>query len=155
MKPVFKITLPIYYTANKRKKLTKKQQFFKGKKLVKYVTRPTTFMIGMNWYRDANHFEINKVFKYLHEIAGAQLIRQRPRKIDLDATYYWVGKVYYNNVTSDGHNVSPVLNKAGFDAMTRSKCIIDDNVKIIKGGKEKYFYDKDNPRYELYLVKIE
>ncbi len=129
------LTLPVYYT-----------QVFK--------TKPAkTFLVGMNWYRNAHHFIKNEVKTWFTD----DILRQLR---ELNATPilgpYEIAIVYhYKSKVSDLGNVCGLASKHVNDAFEKYGLIENDNVKFCK--KEAYYvgeYDKENPRAEVFVRAV-
>ena len=126
------ITLPVYYT-----------QYLK--------TKPDrTFLVGMNWYRNAHHHIKNKVKTWFTD----EILRQL-READAQAIkgHYELAIIYhYKSVVSDLGNVCGLASKHANDAFEKYGLIENDNVKFCK--KEAYYVgtaDKENPRVEIFV----
>ena len=129
------LTIPCYYT-----------QTFKTK-------ADKTFLVNMNWYRNAHHFIKNTVKQYYNTFIMDQLrtINAAPIK----GPYELAFKYYYKSVVSDLDNVAGLANKHFNDAAQAYGLVENDNVKFCK--KSCYFVggqDKDNPRIEIYVRAI-
>lgn len=125
------VVIPCYYT-----------QVFKTKK-------DKTFLVNLNWFRNAHHFISNEVKQYFNEEIITQLKTQELKKIE---GQYELAIIYhYKNTTSDLDNVAAMGNKFFNDAMQAMGTVENDNVKFCK--KSTYYVgeqDKDNPRLELF-----
>ena len=126
------ITLPVYYT-----------QVLKTK-------ADRTFLVGMNWYRNAHHHIKNQVKTWFTD----EILRQL-RNLDAQpivGTYEIAIVYHYKSVVSDLGNVCGLASKHANDAFEKYGLIQNDNVKFCK--KEAYYvgdYDKENPRVEIYV----
>lgn len=126
------ITVPIYYTQEFKTKDNK------------------TFLVGMNWYRNAVHFLSNKVKQHYHSTIKSQVQNLSfPDKFTLDI------KVFYKNSNCDGSNISSLMEKYVLDALQENNVIVNDNVKYHMGttwsiGGE----DKHNPRCEISIKSL-
>ncbi len=126
------MTLPIYYTQN-----------FKTKK-------DKTFMVGMNWYRNAHYILANDVKNRYHSMIARQLhgINERFSKPFM---HY---KLFYKTASSDMMNVVDCIDKFTMDALQECGMIENDNVKFYQrafievGGK-----DRENPRMEVVVME--
>lgn len=125
-----KLILPIYYTNTYKTKADK------------------TFFVGLNWYRNAHHFEQNKVKKYFQELVAEQLSEQTYSQYRLDM------HLYYKNPSSDGHNVT-VIEKFVLDALQDNNVVVNDNVKNHLGTTWTVAaQDKENPRLEITIKEV-
>lgn len=126
------ITLPIYYTQH-------------------YKTKPSkTFMVGMNWFRNAHHHEQNAVKKYYHDLVAAG-----PLPSPTTSPFRLEIVVYYRNPASDGSNIASMFEKFILDSLQTLKIIPQDNVKHHYGtiwsvGGQ----DTANPRVEITLKDV-
>ena len=123
-----KIILPIHYT-----------QTYKTKK-------SKTFLVGLNWYRNAHYLVSNKVKQYYHELVAKQIKKERFDKIKL---HY---KVYAQRNGTDGHNIRAVLEKFFMDGLVESGAIKDDDISHVLGDTSEYFIDKESPRIEIEII---
>jgi len=122
---MIKLTFPIYYV-----------QEFK--------TKPSkTFLVGLNWYRNAHHMLSNKVKAHYHELVLEQVLGRRFGKVKL---HY---KVYAGRNGTDGHNIRAVMEKFICDGLVECGALEDDSIEFLKGDTSEYFIDKLNPRIEV------
>lgn len=124
------ITLPIYYTQTFRTKKSK------------------TFLVGMNWLRNAHYLVSNKVKKDYHEIVAKQLKSLTFKKIRLEY------RVYVSRRNTDGHNIRAVIEKFFLDGLVECGAIKDDSIDYVIGDTSEYFLDKENPRIEIDIIPI-
>lgn len=125
------ITLPIHYT-----------QEFKTKK-------SKTFLVGLNWYRNAHHRISNTVKHHYHELVAEQIKDKKFNKIRL---HY---RVYVARNGTDGHNIRSVIEKFFLDGLVDHGSIADDNTQeYVMGDTTEYFIDKDFPRIEIEIIEI-
>ena len=128
------ITLPIYYTQN-----------FKTKK-------PKSFMLGLNWYRNAYFRLSNDVKRHYHKLIASQLDSDCER-FNKPFLHY---KLFYKNASSDMMNVVSVVDKFLLDVLQKNGVISNDNVRIYtKAMIEVAGQDKDNPRVEVTIKECE
>jgi hypothetical protein len=128
------IVLPIYWTKT-------------------FKTKPDkTILCGMNWYRNAHHFDQNKWKKEFAEIVHQQL----PQEFIPLTTYKLFTKLYYKNPNCDGENITSLIHKVVLDALQEYNLAPQDSVKyhlgsawVVEGQ------DKENPRAEITLIPIE
>lgn len=130
---MIKLTLPIYYT-----------QEFKTKK-------PKTFLVGMNWYRNAHYHIQNKVKKDFGEIVKKGIGDQVFKFAD---QYQVVYTYHYKSAVSDLANVTGMTSKFVNDTLQELGVVPNDNVKFLV--KETHIVgeqDKDNPRVEVEIIE--
>jgi len=128
---MIKLTFPIYYV-----------QEFK--------TKPSkTFLVGLNWYRNAHHMLSNKVKAHYHELVKQQIGNTKFDKIKI--TYH----IYAGRNGTDGHNIRAVMEKFICDGLVEAGCIKDDSIEFLKRDSSIYFIDKENPRIEVYIEDYE
>ena len=119
------ITIPVYYTKS-----------FKTKK-------DKTFLVTLNWYRNAHHYEQNIVKQYFAELIKEQLTNAKP----LDNKYCVSYEYYYKNPVSDMPNVTAMCSKWVNDALQDLNLIPNDNVQyLVQETHRVRIQDKDNPR---------
>jgi len=126
------ITLPVYYT-----------QTFKTK-------ADKTFLVNLNWYRNAHYFIKNSVKQWFNTDIISQLTAQSAQPIT--GTYELAFVYYYKSVVSDLDNVCAMANKSFNDAAQAYGLVENDNVKFCR--KSCYFVgglDKLNPRVEVFI----
>jgi len=123
-----KFTLPIHYTER-----------YKTKK-------PKTFLVGLNWYRNAHFLANNKVKHHYHELVKDQIGKNKFSKIRL---HY---KVYAARNGTDGHNIRAVIEKFFMDGLVDCGAIEDDDISHVLGDTSEYFIDKENPRIEIEII---
>ena len=123
------ITLPIYYTET-------------------YKTKPDkTLLVSLNWYRNAVHFQQNKVKQYYHSLVASQLppAITGPYRLHID--------LYYKNPSSDGSNIVALSEKMVLDALQEHHIITNDNVLYHLGTTWAIAgQDKLNPRVEITII---
>ena len=117
---MIKLTFPIYYV-----------QEFK--------TKPSkTFLVGLNWYRNAHHMLSNKVKAHYHELVKQQIGDTKFNKVLIDYN------VYAGRNGTDGHNIRAVMEKFICDGLVECGALKDDNIEFLKGDSSAYFIDKEN-----------
>ena len=129
------LTIPCYYT-----------QTFKTKK-------DKTFLVNLNWFRNAFHFIKNEVKQYYNTLIINQLTAMKVTPIK--GPYELAFKYYYKSIVSDLDNVCAMANKHFNDAAQAYGLVENDNVKYCK--KSCYYVaeqDKLNPRIEIYIRAI-
>lgn len=126
------IVLPVYYT---EKYKTKKDK---------------TFLVGMNWYRNAHFILNNKVKHSYHEIIKKKVNNIKFKRIIL--TY----RVYIKRKGTDGHNIRSIIEKFLLDGLVESKAIKNDSTPdfVLEDKGTKYFIDKLNPRMEIDIEEV-
>lgn len=124
-----KITLPIYY-----------EQKFKTKK-------SKTFLVGLNWYRNAHHNVSNNVKIHYHELTAKAIGSKKFKTIRL------IYNVYAGRNGTDGHNIRSVIEKFFMDGLVTCGAIPDDNIAYVLGDTSNYFIDKENPRIEIEIIE--
>lgn len=125
-----KIVLPIHYT-----------QTFRTKK-------DKTFLVGMNWYRNAHFLVTNKVKSDYHNMVAKQLKSLTFKKIRLEY------RVYVSRKNTDGHNIRSVIEKFFLDGLVECGAIKDDSIDYVVGDTSLYFLDKENPRIEILIEPV-
>lgn len=125
-----KITLPIYYTIEKKTKKSK------------------TILVALNWYRNA-HFQISdKVKKHYHYLTAKEVWDIKFNKIKLKY------KVFIKRSWTDYHNVRSILEKFFLDWLVENWNIVDDNENYVLWDLWCEVYkDKDNPRIEIEILE--
>ena len=123
------LALPIYYTKT-------------------YKTKPDkTILVGLNWFRNAVHFEQNEVKKYYHDLIASSVLpppTSGPYRLEII--------VYYKNSACDGSNIASMFEKFILDSFQTLNIVKQDNVKYHYGtiwsiGGQ----DTTNPRVEITL----
>ena len=128
---MIQITLPIHYT-----------QTYKTKK-------SKTFLVGMNWYRNAHYLVSNKVKEHYHGLVSRALGKQYFNKIKLKY------RVYVGRKNTDGHNIRSVIEKFFLDGLVEGGLIKDDSIDYVIGDSSYYFLDKENPRIEITIIPVQ
>jgi len=129
-----KIILPIYFT-----------QEFKTKD-------PKTFLVGMNWFRNAFHHQQNLVKSHYHSIVSEQLTNSSLR---IEGQYTLSIKLYYKNTSCDGSNIFAMMEKFTLDALQSLEVTKQDNVKFHIGTTTTVIeQDKLNPRVEIEIIEV-
>ena len=128
------LSLPIYFTNTYKTKDDK------------------TFLVGMNWFRNAHHHEQNKVKKYYHELIETHAANLAKCK----GTYTLDIQVYYKNSACDGSNIASLMEKFVLDALQQFEIVEQDNVKYHLGTTWSVAgQDKENPRCEIQIIHKE
>jgi hypothetical protein len=106
---MIQLTIPVYYTKT-------------------FKTKPDkTFLCSLNWYRNAFHFEQNKVKQYFHDLITEQLKGAAP----ITGKYRIVYDYYYKNTASDLPNVTPMCSKWVNDTLQDLNLVKNDSVKYL------------------------
>ena len=122
--------MPIYYT-----------EYFK--------TKPSkTFLVNLNWYRNAYHHQQNKVKQdYL------ELIKEQVLQIPTVDQFYLKFTLYYKNTSCDGGNIIALMEKFILDILQELSIVPNDNVKHHLGSTwDIGGQDKLNPRCEVTII---
>ena len=129
------LTIPCYYT-----------QCFKTK-------TDKTFLVGMNWYRNAHHHIKNEVKTWFTNELLSQLkaCNAKPIKGKYEVAFNY----YYKNPSSDLMNVCGLASKHANDAFEKYGLIENDNVKhCVRECAYVAGQDKENPRVEIFVRAI-
>jgi len=121
------IILPIYYT-----------QTFK--------TKPDkTFLVGLNWERNAHYHIKSEVKRYYHDLIATQLNSHQPiGKFTTTTT------LYYKSPVCDPRNVISMMDKYLLDGLQVHNILTNDNVNYDMGGVvNPSIQDKTNPHIEI------
>ena len=98
----------------------------------KGVKKPKNFFLGMNWYRNAMHFEVNT---WKHNISDYCLQFDFGKHDNIRLHY----DVYFkNNVRRDIMNAVSVVDKFVLDHMVKVGAIPDDSFKYVKSYNINY-----------------
>jgi len=125
-----KLILPIYY-----------EQVFKTKK-------NKTILVNMGWYRNAHYQILNKVKAHYHDLVREQCTNEQFNNPLIQF------KIYAKRKGTDGGNIRSVIEKFALDGLVKAGVIPDDTIKYINKDMSEYFYDKNNPRAEIYLTEM-
>tara|TARA_R110000851_G_scaffold111570_1_gene235089 strand:+ start:2986 stop:3390 length:405 start_codon:yes stop_codon:yes gene_type:complete len=129
------ILLPIYYT---RVKKTKKN---------------STFLVGLNWYRNAHFTELSTVKNHYNDLIEKYI---SDWDFKINGRYGVIYKVYYKNPSCDAMNIISVIDKFAMDALQKLGITKEDNVKhYIKTFCDKPEQDRENPRIEILIKEIQ
>ena len=127
------ITVPCYFT-----------QTFK--------TKPDkTFLVGMNWLRQAYRYLQNTVKQEYSDLITPQLLSS---SFKIKGKYEVAYKYYYKSKVSDLLNVGALMSKYFLDAAQKAGIVEEDNVQYCV--KETFYVaeqDKENPRVEIFIRK--
>jgi hypothetical protein len=127
------LELPIYWT---KKYKTKKDK---------------TCLMSLNWYRNAHHFDQNKMKKDYHELVHKQIDDTK-----ISSTFKLKIEIYYKNPSCDGANIAALIEKVTLDALQEENVIINDNVQYHLGSSwEVLGQDKDNPRCLITIITVD
>jgi len=117
-----------------------------------FKTKPNkTVLAGMNWYRNAHHFDQNKMKKDYHELVHKQLTDTK-----INGTFKLRIEIYYKNSSCDGANIAALMEKVTLDALQEENVIVNDNVQYHLGSSwEILGQDKTNPRCIITIITTE
>lgn len=125
------ITVPCYYT-----------QTFQTKK-------SKTFLVGLNWSRNAHHYIQNTVKQTYSDIITPLLVQSG---FKIKGTYE-VAYVYnYKSKSSDLLNVGALMSKYFLDAAQKAGTVAEDNVQYCL--KESFYVgvqNKENPSVDIFI----
>ena len=76
------------------------------------------------------------------------------RNLNLDKEYIVSFKFYEPNQRRDIDNICGFAHKIILDTLTKANVIVDDKQKYIKGLKDEFYFDKNNPRIEVRIEKV-
>jgi len=124
---MLKLTFPIYYTQEFKKK------------------PPKTFLVGLNWYRNAHHMLSNKVKHHYHDLVEQQI---GDNKFDKVLIIY---HIFAKRNGTDGHNIRAVMEKFICDGLVECGVIKDDSIDYLVGDESVYRMDSENPRVEVFI----
>ena len=125
-----KITLPIYYQQSKLK----------------------SFLVGLNWYRNAHYQISNNTKKHYHSLIYDELIDSGIKLDEYEVLY----KLYYKNKSCDMMNVVSVIDKFLNDSLQDLGLIKNDNVQYYtRCISEVAEQDRVNPRIEITISEKE
>jgi len=125
---MIQFNLPVYYTET-------------------FKTKPDkTFLVSLNWYRNAHYHIQNKVKQYFSDLVKKELVGKSPLTTQYCITYIY----HYKNKTSDLPNVTPMTSKWVNDVLQAEGLVSNDNVQYLtKEIHEVGTFDKLNPRVEI------
>lgn len=118
-------TVPIYWTKH-------------------FKTKPSkTVLVGMNYYRNAHHFDQNNLKKYFHDLIGEQIQTSKPITSPFEVSI----SLYYKNTNCDPSNIISLIEKFSLDALQEYNIISNDTVLHHKGTQWSVVeQNKENPR---------
>ena len=121
------LQLPIYYTEH-------------------FKTKPSkTFLVGINWFRNAHHFAQNNIKQHYHQLVANQLLN--PVSFNKFIIDY---RLYYKSPVCDPSNIIALIEKFTLDALKLNNIIPDDNVNYHLGSSYSVVAkDTINPRVEI------
>ena len=123
------LSLPIYWT--------------------KGVHSPKSILVGINWFRNAHHFEQAKFKRDFHELLSSQLYNVAP----ISSTYTMNYRIYYKNPSCDGSNIVALIEKVVLDSFQQAGILQSDTVKFHLGSTWSIAgQDKQNPRCEIEII---
>jgi len=133
---MIEISLPIYFTQEFKTKDSK------------------TFLVGMNWYRNAHHYLQNQVKKHYAELVWLE-IDKLGKALRIEGQYTLEIELYYKNSSCDGSNIFAMMEKFTLDALQDLNMLEQDNVKYHLGTHTKVIeQDKHNPRVIIKVKKV-
>lgn len=107
--------------------------------------------LGLNWYRNAQHFESNTV-KQLYKDQMTPILEGYKFKEPIKITY-----TYYANDArkSDVDNKCSVVNKFFQDTLVSCGCISEDNYTVVPNVEYKFGkVDRGNGRVEILIEEL-
>ena len=125
---MIKLSIPVYFTNT-------------------FKTKPDkTFLVSLNWYRNANYHEQNKVKVHMSDLIANQL---NPFDV-LEGKYQVIYTYHYKNPSSDMPNVTPMASKWLNDTLQESGIVKNDNVQFLVEEIHRVgTKDTINPRVEI------
>lgn len=131
---MIQLTIPVYYTKEFKRKKDK------------------TFLISLNWYRNAFYQEQNLVKRYFHDLIKEQL---KGQSTSIIGQYEVIYTYYYRNSISDLPNVTPMCSKWVNDVLQELNIVQNDNVQyLVREVHEVGGQDRENPRAEILINTI-
>lgn len=122
--------LPIYWTKQRKSK-------------------PTTHLVGMNFYRNAHYFDQNKLKQDFQQILADQFT-----DLQTFTTYKVHYELYYKNPSCDGSNVIALMEKFFLDFAQSMGITPNDNVNYHLGSSWSIGgQDKTNPRCVITITE--
>ena len=125
-----KITLPIYYTIEKKKK------------------KNQTILVWFNWYRNAHFLISNKIKHHYSDIISKMNLP--PLKTPINIVY----TVYIKRKDTDYWNIRSVMEKFVLDWLVVNWIIPDDSFDYVKWDTTQVFLDKENPRITIEFIEL-
>lgn len=105
-----------------------------------------TFLVSLNWYRNAQYFIQNTVKHHFTELITPMVATLDP----IETKYQVLYTYHYKNASSDLPNVTPMCSKWLNDTLQLLNKVPNDNVKfLVREIHEVGSQDKDNPRCEI------
>jgi len=148
---MIKFSLPVYYTVERKREKIVKYKTKKGVAKTR-VVKDTVHLVGLNWFRNANPFTLNKAKEHYHSLVISSL---QGTKTKFEGKYSTEYKYFYKNNSSDAGNVVSVVEKFILDGLKEAGYITDDSVKYhIESDGWTVEQDKDNPRLEITIKEI-
>lgn len=124
------VSLPAYHTLEATKKRKERK-----------------ILVSSNWYRNAHYFDKNKVKQYYNELARLKLL-----KLDIEplkGMYTTRMVYYYKNSSSDGSNVTSMMEKFFLDTLQEYGYVEQDSVLFHNSDGFRCVRDSKNPRVEI------
>jgi len=119
---------------------------------IHYIRRKTKkdkrILVWLNWYRNAHYIESNNVKHYYHQLIKEQVGDVKLEQIKLEY------KIYLHKKNIDYMNIRSIMEKFFLDWLVVNWNLKDDNFLYVKGDKCEVFYEKENPRIEIFIYLI-
>ena len=128
------LVLPVYYTKI-------------------FATKPSkTFLIGMNWLRQAHRYLQNEVKQKYSDLITPMLVASNYK---IEGQYEVAYKYYYKSKTSDLLNCGALISKYLLDSLQKSGVVQEDNVQwCVKECFYVAIQDRTHPRMEVFIREI-
>jgi hypothetical protein len=128
------VTLPIYWVKT-------------------FKTKPSKqVLVGLNWYRNAHHFDQNKFKQEFEQL----ILNQIDASISIKGPYTIDIQLYYKRANCDASNICPMIEKVFLDALQSANVVENDNVQFHLGTSYSVIsQDKDNPRCTITIIPKE
>ncbi len=131
---MIELSLPIYFTKE-------------------FKTKPSkTFLVNLNWFRNAHHFIQNDVKQHFHELIAEKLDTNKSR---IEGKYTLDISLYYKNTNCDASNIIAMSEKYVLDALQGLNVVKQDSVRYHVGTTWQVVeQDKDNPRVVIKIKEV-
>jgi hypothetical protein len=128
------VTLPIYWVKT-------------------FKTKPSKqVLVGLNWYRNAHHFDQNKFKQEFEQL----ILNQIDASVPIKGPYTIAIELYYKRANCDPSNICPMIEKVFLDALQSADVIENDNVQFHLGTSYSVVsQDKENPRCTITIIPKE
>lgn len=130
---MIKLSLPVYYTHH-------------------YKTKPSkTFLVNMNWYRNAFHHEQNEVKHHYNTLVADLLPTPCETMLQYKVSYTY----HFKSKVSDLSNTCSMISKFLNDSLQEIGIVQNDNVQFLL-EEHSYVgdYDKHFPRCDITIERI-